>query len=129
MAERTKAQRVGQWLSNVGQFFTNIKMLIAVLPIFGFSLGFFQHDNIKEVVNKTDPVQPSIQQPIIENTAYTPPAPVKDYDIVIKEILAVSRLQDKKIKQLSDKITPLEKRADTIEGRFNALKTWVGWNE
>jgi len=131
MSEKTIGEKILTWLKNVGQFLVNIKMLLAVLPLVGISVGYFQHDNIKNAVSdqKPEAVKPEIAQPVVENKVIEVIAPAKNYDLVIKELLATNRLQDKKINQLSGKIDKLDKQVETINGRFNALKTWVGWNE
>ena len=127
MVDRTIGQKVGQWILNIK---TLIALLVTTLPLIGGSVAYFQYDNIKSAVS-----EPKIEKPIVENAAHvapqpiaTPP-PVKDYDLIINELIKANKVQNGKISVLSDKINKLEAHSVKIDSRFGALKTWVGWKE
>ena len=124
MSEKRIGEIVLTWLKNVGQFLVNIKMLLAVLPVIGISVGYFSHDNIKSAVS-----EPKIDKPVVENVAYVTPPPVKDYDLIINELTRVNRAQSGEIKALTKRVNKLEAHSVEIDSRFGALKTWVGWKE
>lgn len=94
MSVRTIGQKIGQWLSN-------IKLLIALLPLIGFSIGFTQHDTIKTVV-KEEPAKKfeavEIVNPITPN-----------YDLVIDRLMDEDKAIKNKIGNQAKDIENLKK--------------------
>lgn len=112
----------------------NIKLLITVLPLLGFSIGFFQSDNIKKVIEPetTAEVIPAIEAPQIERAVIErveTVVQVKDYDLEIKQLFKADEKQAEADKNQDHKIIVLELENHEQQKQIDAIMKWIGFNE
>jgi predicted RNase H-like nuclease (RuvC/YqgF family) len=126
---------VRTWAQKLGQYLTNIKLLITILPMIGISIGYFQSDNIKKLTQSEpieQPIAPQVEAPQVEHTEVKhveTVIKVKDYEPEIKRLFAAVEALEDDNKKLYQKIITVDQENTQQQEQIDAVKKWIGFND